>query len=779
MTYMRLASIWFDSRAALCTACLLAFVAPAWGAPQSPPTQAAQPAPPVVVSGVPIHGPTPPAPPAVETRDGDTRVTIRAVRLTEPLRIDGQLDETHYHDVQPISGFVQLEPDAGAPATEKTELWIAFDDDTLYITFRCWDSQPESRWLVNEMRRDHGNIPNNENVAFWFDTFYDQRNASVFEISPLGGIWDAQLVNGRNNVDWNPVWARRTGRFEGGWTAEIGIPFKSLRYKPGASQVWGFNARRTVRWKNEDSFLTRVPRRGGNARGSIFLIANGATLVGLDAPPGSSNLEIKPYAVSSLSTDRQSKPIRANDPDGDLGVDVKYGLTQNLTADLTYNTDFAQVEVDAQQVNLTRFSLFYPEKRDFFLENQGIFDFGGAGGNATSGGVTPLLFFSRRIGLNGSQVVPIRAGGRLTGKVGKFTVGFLDVQTGQDSTTVTPATNFSVVRVKRDILRRSSFGAIFTGRSVSTLGMGSSETYGVDAALGFGSSLNINTFLAKTATPGIPDDDMSSRLAVNYNGDRYGLEVDRLAVGSNFRPEVGYVQRDDLRRSYALARFSPRLRSVRHLRRFLSNVSFDYIADGRGTLETREASAQVGVEFENADEIDLQHSRYYEFLKAPFRIAPGVVIPVGGYSFEDSAVSLKLENIHRLSGTISLAHGSFYSGYKTTLGLNSGRFQVTPRIILEPATSINWIDLVEGSFTSATASTRATYTVTPFMFFSGLVQYNSSTRVVSSNVRLRWEYLPGSEFFVVYTDERDTAVRDVSSLRNRAVVVKINRLLGF
>ncbi len=335
---------------------------------------------PVVVDGVPINGPAPPESPAVVARDAQGRVTIRAVRITDRIRIDGELDEAVYAEVPPIGDFVQTEPNGGQPATEPTQAWIFFDDDTLYVAARCYDSQPESRWVANEMRRDSMNVVRNENFAIYFDTFYDRRNAFLFEISPIGGIYDATVTNERppGNIEWNPVWDRKTGRFDGGWTAEMAIPFRSLRYKPGRSQIWGVNIRRTVRWKNEESFVTRMPPNTGSV---IFQISLGATLVGLDAPPGSRNIEVKPYAISSLTTDRRAVPAITGDGTGDAGFDVKYGVTQNLTADFTYNTDFAQVEVDEQQVNLTRFSLFFPEKREFFLEGQGIFDFGGAGSN--------------------------------------------------------------------------------------------------------------------------------------------------------------------------------------------------------------------------------------------------------------------------------------------------------------------------------------------------------------------------------------------------------------
>ena len=724
------------------------------------------------------EGPPPPVPPAVQTRDAEGRSTIRAVRVTEPLRIDGQLDEAVYRDVPPIGGFLQLEPTAGAPSSERTDLWIAFDDTAMYVSVRAWDAQPD-RWILTEMRRDSLNISVNENVAFWFDTFFDKQNAFEFEINALGGIYDSQIISNRFNADWNPVWEREVGRFDGGWTVEVAIPFKSLRYNPGADQVWGFNMRRTIRHKNEETYLTRVPRRGGaNARGSIALVNSGATLVGVSPPPASRNLELKPYALSSLNADRLARPAVNNKVDGDIGFDVKYGITPNLTADFTYRTDFAQVEVDTQQVNLTRFSLFFPEKRDFFLEGQGIFDFGGQGA-AAGNSVVPLMFFSRRIGLNGARTVPIDAGGRLTGRVGRYTIGVLNVLAGEDQVSATDRTNFSVVRVKRDILRRSTVGAMFTNRSVSTLAVGAAQTYGIDTALGFGATLNMDAYLARTQTPGVRGDDMSSRAHLNYNGGQYGLEVDHVRVGDNFNPDIGFLRRDNFRRSFASGRYSPRNMSVPNVRRVILDGSVDHLADGDGVLETRQGGAGFGLEFENNDTMNVSYDRYYELLKAPFNIAPGIRLPVGGYDFQDVTASYSLQNTHWLVGTATVQRGSFYNGDKTTLGFSGGRFNVTNRISFEPGTSVNWVDLEQGSFTSATVSTRGTFTVTPLMFFTGFLQLNSTNDVLSTNLRFRWEYQPGSEFFVVYTDERDSLSRGYPDLRHRAFVMKINRLLRF
>ncbi len=730
---------------------------------------------------LPVYeGPPPPVLPETIARDSAGRVTMRAVRIMEPLTLDGALDEPVYRTVLPASGFVQNEPLNDVPATEETDAWVLFDDDTLYVSIRCWDSSPESRWVANEMRRDNTTILQNEQVGILLDTFYDRRNGVIFQVNSIGGRMDAQLTDEQNyTADWNPVWDVKTGRFESGWTVEAAIPFKSLRYGPGREQVWGFQIRRNVRWKNEMSHLTPLP--AGLALFGLFQVSRAATLVGLEVPGGSRTLEIKPYAIADLTTDRTRD--LSNDPGGDLGLDVKYGVTQGLVADLTVNTDFAQVEADEQQVNLTRFSLFFPEKREFFLENQGLFAFGGASaGPFFGGGLTPILFYSRRIGLSAGQEVPIDVGGRLSGRVGTFGVGVLSIQTDDVPKAGAVATNFTVVRLRRDVLRRSSVGALFTRRSVATRGPGSGGTVGLDGTFAFYDNLSINTYWAQTRTAGLGPDDDSYRGQLDYNGDRYGLQLERLVVGTDFNPEVGFLPRDDFERSFGLFRFSPRPQSIDSIRKLTWEGQLDYITNRAGVLETRVAQGQFGIEFESADQFNTGYTRSFEFLEQPFRIAPGVTIPVGGYGFQDVQFSIASSQQRRLSGTLSIQHGSFFSGDKTTVGVNQGRVELTPQFSLEPSYSYNRVDLPEGLFATHLVRTRTTYTMTPLMFVSALVQYNSSTDSLSTNLRLRWEYTPGSELFIVYNEERDTDVLmpdRFSATRNRALVVKMNRLFRF
>ena len=746
-------------------------------------------APTIVIDGAP-----PPVAPETIARDAAGRATVRAVRLTEPLRLDGVLDEGAYETVASIGDFIQQLPDEGAPSTERTEAWVFFDESNVYVSARVWDSVPESQWVANEMRRDSFQLVQNDRFGAMIDTFYDRRNGVVFMVNPIGGFFDFELTGeGSPNMDWNPIWNVQTGRFDGGWTVEMAIPFKSIRFRPGTSQVWGLQLFRNIQRKNEPTFLNPVPISGNFGE---FRVSAAGTLTGVEVPSGNRTFEIKPYAIGSLATDVNAVPLVSNDGDGDFGLDVKYGVTENLTADFTYNTDFAQVEVDEQQVNLTRFSLFFPEKREFFLESRGTFDFGrGApfgggggpgggtrrpgGGGFFGGGDVPTIFFSRRIGLERGQTVPILGGGRLTGKVGKFSIGAVNMQTDAALGANAVSTNFTVLRVKRDILRRSSIGGIYTGRSVSTSGRGSNEAYGVDGAFSFYDNVNFNGYYARTQTPGLVGDDASYQGVFTYNGDLYAFQLDHLLVGDNFNPEVGFLRRDDFRRTFATAQYSPRPRSLRAVRQFIFGGSLDYIENGAGQVETRIAQARFSAELENSDRFGFDIQDNYERLAVPFRIASDVTIPVGAYAFQDFFVSYSMGAQRRFSGTFSLQRGEFFSGTITAYGYRRGRIEITPQFSFEPSISFNQIDLPEGMFTATLVQSRLTYTLTPRMFFGGLVQYNNSTNSLSTNLRLRWEYQPGSELFVVYNDQRDTELRGTPMLQNRAFVVKLTRLFRF
>ena len=352
------------------------------------------------------------------------------------------------------------------------------------------------------------------------------------------------------------------------------------------------------------------------------------------------------------------------------------------------------------------------------------------------------------------------------------------------------STNFSVVRVRRDLLRRSSIGAIFTNRSASTQSPvpGSNQAYGLDVALAFFDNLAINSYWAQTRTPGLAGRNASYSGDLGYSGDRYGVVAEHLFIDRRFSPEVGFLRRDDIRRSFGSVRFSPRPQAIDAIRKVTWEGAYTHITDASGFVETREPEARFGVEFENGDDLNAVHTRTYDFLKEPFSIADGIAIPVGGYDFYSTQVGYTFGSQRRLSGRLSAERGAFYGGTKTTIAIGGsgrgpsggGRIELTPQLSLEPGLSLNWIDLPQGSFTTTLVTTRATYTMTPRMFVSALTQYASSDNALSTNVRFRWEYQPGSELFVVYNEQRDTLTKTrYPDLESRTFVIKMNRLFRF
>ena len=716
-------------------------------------------------------------------RDAEGRLSVRATRYDGEVNIDGNLDEAVYRELTPISDFIQQIPDEGAPASERTEAWVFFDDDNLYVAARNYESVPEVDWVANEMRRDTFQLRTNDSFSVMLDTYLDRRNGAAFLVTPIGGFSDFAISNegdrGRGvNFDWNIVWDSRVGRFDGGWTVEMEIPFRSLRYEPGSEQTWGIQFRRIIRRLSEASYLTELPisaALGNSLVAGMWRISEAGTLNELEVPPRNFNLEIKPYGLGTVTTNRLAAPPISNLSKEELGIDVKFGITNNLTADFTYNTDFAQVEVDERQVNLTRFNLFYPEKREFFLEGEGNFDF-----SQPRSLDVPTMFFSRRIGLEKGQIVPIEAGARVTGKIGDFDIGALNIGTDAVNSANIEANDFSVLRIKRDVLSRSTVGMIFTERSESLIGEGSNQLYGIDGSFDFLDDFSIDTYLAKTDSPDLKGEDKSYMANFDYNGDRYGFTSGYLVVEDNFNPEIGFKRRDNFKQYSGSARFSPRPASIESIRRFILQANTkSYWSASTDKLETRQHGLSFTTEFESSDQFTVSVSDDFEMLTRPFNIANGVTLQPGKYDFTSYQTSYRLGTQRKVSGALSLRIGDFWSGKNSSIGISSGRIELSPQLSLEPSYSINRVELPEGDFRTELGRLRITYTLSPRMYVGGLVQYNSSQSSLSTNFRFRWEWAPGSELFVVYSDDRDTNPfdrPDSFELRNQGWAIKINRL---
>jgi hypothetical protein len=386
------------------------------------------------------------------------------------------------------------------------------------------------------------------------------------------------------------------------------------------------------------------------------------------------------------------------------------------------------------------------------------------------------MFYSRRIGLGRGQVVPIRAGGRLTGRAGPFVIGLIDIQSDDAAALGLPSTNFGVARIKRDLLRRSSIGAMATYRSRGEAVPGQNTMYGVDTALTFFKDVFANAYWARTEGRVA---DTSYRAQLDWSGDRWGAQAERLYVGPVFDPGIGFVRRPDMAKTQALFRFSPRPGKPGAVRKYTYQVSGSSTANSRGRIESEDLTGQFGVEFQNGDRLSTQYNHSFEYLPRPFAIARGVTLPVADYAFDDVQASFTFTQQRRLSGTLAVQAGEFYNGTIRSVAFTGGRFEFSRQFSIEPSTTFNWVALPAGDFTTRLVGSRITFTMTPRMFASALVQYNSAGRSLGTNVRFRWEYTPGSEVFLVYNDQRDTLRPGVPELMNRSLIFKTTRLIRF
>ena len=718
---------------------------------------------------------TEPVPPAVIARDADGSITIRAVRLNEPLVLDGRLDDPVYNDTLPIDEFVQQEPREGAPATEKTEVWVAYDEDAVYIGARLWESD-SSRRVMSDMRRDANNLYNNDHFAVMIDTFNDRRNGYVFFANAQGGMVDSQVANENANTDWNTIWETRSADFDGGWMIEFRIPFRSIRFQE-AARVWGINFRRNVRWKTELTFLAAVPVSYG--QNGLNRASSAATLVGIETPARPRNIDVKGYALGSSLTNRAVRPAISNKGDAEFGLDAKWAATQSYVFDATWNTDFAQVEDDEQQLNLTRFSLQYPEKREFFMEGEQFFGFGTQSGAPGNNPEIPVIFFSRRVGLENGGVVPILGGGRLLGRSGRNQIGVLQMRTGDVPELSAVATDFTAMRVQREILRRSRIGMIATRRAPSAHGS-TNYAYGVDGVFQFYQNIQFVHYLAKSETRDRNGNDYSSRNRFVWNADRWGIDTEHMFAGEDFNPEMGFLRRPEgFQHLKGNFRFSPRPQRIPGVRKLYYWVNVQYFTDPTwDKVESRDQQATFRTDFTSGDRTQIELSRTYEAIEEPFTLAKGVRVPAGGYSWQQLQGSFTFGPQRRISGTAVAMHGSFYDGTVTEAGWRS-RVEFSPQFYAEPTITVNHVDVPWGRGFSNLVSSRLTYTLTPRMFVSGLVQYQTRTDSVSTNARFRWEYRPGSELFVVYSDGRSTLTRGVPDVQNRSFVIKVTRLFQF
>jgi hypothetical protein len=705
----------------------------------------------------------------------------RALRSPEPPLVDGDvLNDAAWATVPAIEGFWQITPNEGEPASERTIVKILHTDTTLYVGVICYDRTPAAI-ISSESRRD-APLDNSDSFQVIFDTYRDTQNGFVFGTNPAGLEYDAQVTNegagtgfgnfagggrqfggsgGGFNINWDAAWQVRTRVGDYGWSAEFAIPFRTLRYPSGDVQSWGLNFQRNIRRRNETAFWSPLPRQF-----NLYRLSEAGTLVGLQIP-SQRNLKISPYVLG------QFKTADAIDDTwlGDIGGDVKYSVTPSLTLDATVNTDFAQVEVDDLQINLDRFNLFFPEKRPFFLENAGLFSVGNSG--------QAELFFSRRIGIapDGS-VVPIRGGGRLSGKVGAFDVGVLNMQTGARPG-VLAANNFTVGRVARELPNRSRVGAIAVNRAATGAFAGAddhNQTFGVDGRWGIGRNGLVDGWIGKTRTPGRLGNDWAFNGGAAYNSERWRLTTEYTEVQQNFNPEVGFLRRRAYRTGsmfvFRTVRFGDNKFRLHEWRPHVMGNGTWGIADG--LHESGRWHIDQHFEFKNSTEIHTGMNLTHEGVRQSFEISPGVFVAPGKYDHAEAQIVLRTNEGHWVSVSNTLTAGGFFGGNRVSVNPTL-RLRAGETFNAEFGLDFNDVDLPWGRFQANLYRTRLSYSFTTRMYAQTLIQYNSQVRLWSTNLRFGWLQDANTGLFLVYNDTQDYSGRDPITL-GRTFTVKFSRM---
>jgi hypothetical protein len=691
---------------------------------------------------------------------------VTAVRIDEAITLDGRLDEAAWARAVPAGDFIQRVPTNGMPSGERTEVRVLYDDDNLYFGVMSYDSQP-SRIVVKELKRDF-DLNGTDMIQIVIDSLHDGLGGYSLSVNPAGARRDNHLGLNGGGVDWDAVWDVGTRRTEEGWIAEYEVPFKSLRFSNAPSQEWGLQVSRRILRLNEESTWAPLPFRFSTSQTNLA-----GTLRGLENVTPGRNLKVKPYILGQVTQARIGGDLQTTKSFGEWddfgkGFDVKYSLTPSLTLDTTYRTDFAQVEADQQQVNLTRFNLFFPEKREFFLENANVFRFG-PGGNL-------LPFFSRRIGLNAAgTAVPVLVGARTSGRVANnLNVGVLAIRTDRVGT-ITPANNYVVARVRRNLLTNSWVGALGTHRD-STIARDYNRVYGGDAHFQFyDDRLEFDGYLLRSDTPGKSGENLARRFQTGWRDDELTVSGEYNAVQPQFNPEVGFVRRGDISQYAGEVTWAPRIERppIQNLT-FGTNVDY-YKRASIGSIETRVQEATAGIRFRNSGSTNFTATRTFDRLFEPFEIRNGIFIPTGDYEYTSYSGTANIGNGRQITGNANVSWGDFWNGRTKAL---SGAIGWRPdyHFSFDANYSRNHVTLPAGAFTTNLIGTRFLYAFTPRAFFNAFLQYNADTRQVSSNVRFNITYRPLSDLFLVYNDTRDTARGEIVG---RSFAVKLTRMVDF
>ncbi len=696
------------------------------------------------------------------------RPEMRAMFVEEQPVLDGDvINDPIWQKLRPSSGFVQNTPDRGLPASQRTELRVAYTFDTLYVAVVGFDDDPAAI-VVTDARRDV-ELDDSDAVLLILDTYQDRQNGFVFGTNPSSRQYDGQVTregspgsgsNGGFNKNWDGVWQVQTQRGDFGWSAEFAIPFKTLRYSAHEIQNWGLNVQRNIRRRNETAYWSPLEYQF-----NLFRVYDAGQLTAL-AVPAQRNLQFIPYLLS----DSSDVGSAGRDHKFEYGFDAKYSITPALTLDLTYNTDFAQVEVDDVQINLDRFNLFFPEKRPFFLENAGQFTVGSPG--------VIELFFSRRIGISGGgAVIPIEGGARVSGKVGQTKLGLLYMRADELDPS-NPADDFAVMRVSQEFANRSSFGGIYVSRKPTGSYADVSEdnqAYGLDGRLGIGKYGLLSGFVAQTATPSLDGEDHAFMLKGEYDSERWAWNLAYTEVAENFNPETGFLTRGNYRSptAFVMRRIRPGPNRF-NLHELRPHVSYRFFDDFDGFKENAFLHVDSHFEFKSSAEIHTGMNFKQDGLNEPFEIYPGVIVPVGSYHNSEIQLVLQSNAGKAFSYGATVTSGGFFNGDRLALSP-----YLNWRLGDNFSTALEWsrndVHLDTGDFVTNLGRLRVSWSFTPRMTLQALVQYNDVSDNWSSNLRFSWLRTANTGLFIVYNDLQGFDDYSVAQ-PNRSLLIKYNYL---
>ena len=677
---------------------------------------------------------------AHSAKNQTTGQSAEAVRVDQAPKLDGSLDDPLWQSAKVITDFHQQEPNEGEPATEKTEVRILYTRHAVYFAIHCFDSQP-SRIIATELRRD-ASQDLDDHLEILIDSNHDRRGAYVFEVNPLGTQVDGLIVEEQGDTNggdfdrgWDGVWTSEARITADGWTATIEIPFTTLNFTQSKNVVWGLNLKRFIRRKNEADLWSAYRRTFG-----ITKVSEAGVLRGIQDIGSGRLFVVKPYGLAQY--DKQT----GQDPKFPLtgGVDIKYGVTSNLVLNLTGNTDFADTEVDLEPFNLTPFKVFIPEKRQFFLENAGLFSF--------DIGDQDQLFFSRQIGIDpvSGQQVPINGGAKLTGTLGRLELGVMDVDTR--SSGPNPYANYGVVRLKESLWAGSYIGVMGIDKRSGDVVDSFNQTGGVDTRLVFFKDWSVDAHMAGTRSPGDPSGASDVGASLSYRSNWLDGIVERRKIGPNFNPEVGFIERIDSNETYGDLTFKvrPTIRSIRELQ-FEGFIL--HAPDTRGDVSTQEWQSTFRAEFHNGaysddDIVDVFTQR----ITTPFHIYKNVFIPNGVYNFARHQLTYGSGQDRRFTYNFFERFGGYYSG---TLNEFRVRANYRPTAKFSISASETWdrfrLPLPKGNFSVVLASLQGNYSFNRFLTFTSLIQMDTSnTQAVSANLRLRYNYRPDSDLYIIY-----------------------------